>query len=414
MAATPQRVVITGMGAVSSLGTGLDVVASALRAGRSGIQFAPEFQEYGLASQVAGLPERNPTSPLVTRRIEKSSPSVALMALKATHEALTTAGLSAEELRGTDVAVLIGSGTGSTLQSYIDSDTLARTRKVRKVFPFTVMHVMASTCSANVSVALGTRGESWSNSSACSTGSHAIGIGALYIKTGRYQRVIAGASDGLDWTRAGAFDAMYALSRGYNDRPQEASRPFDRGRDGFVISGGAGVVLLESLDLALARGAPIIAEVLGWGASSDGHDMVAPLWEGAADAMRRGLRDAGVSAEQVDYVNAHGTSTPPGDISEARAMAEVFGARQPLISSTKSLTGHAIGAAGSLEAIYSMLMMRGRFIAPNINLTDRAPECAHLNIVAEPRADVDLRVVVSNSFGFGGTNSVLVLRRWDG
>lgn len=412
--AAARRVVITGMGAVSSIGTGLGAVESSLRSGRSGIVPVPEWKELGIVSCLAGLPEREPASSLLTRKIEKSSPSAALMALRATEEALQTAALTVDEVRGTNLAVLIGSGTGSSLRVFNSSEALKQHNTTRKVYPFTVPQVMGSTASANVSVALGTHGESWSVSSACSTGSHAIGLGSFLIRHGRYDRVLAGASDEVDWTRSGPFDAMHALSRGFIDRPTEASRPFDRERDGFVLSGGSGVVLLEELQSALRRGAPILAEVVGWGSNSDGHDMVAPAPEGAVDAMQRALADAGVAPEQIEYVNAHGTSTPQGDPSEAAAMKKVFGRRQPLISSTKSSTGHAIGAAGSLEAIYTVIMMRGRFVAPNLNLHDLEQGCEHLNVSTQAGFAHEIPFSLSNSFGFGGTNSCLVLKHWDG
>lgn len=420
-----RRVVITGMGAVASIGTGLPAILEVLRAGRSGIRFVEEWAAFGFGSRVAGLPEANPESPLLTRKLEKTTSSNGKMALRATWEALTTAGLEPERLRGANVAVLVGVGTGSSIQNYSNCRTVEVERdkfrargetdfiSTRRVSPYSVPHVMASTASANVSVALGVRGESWAVSSACSTGAHAIALGALLIRTGRYEQVIAGASDEIDWTRAGAFDAMHALSRGFNDRPEQASRPFDVRRDGFVISGGSGVLLLESLASARRRGAPIFAELMGSGANSDGFDMVVPLPEGASEAMRLAMRDAGIGPDEIDYVNAHGTSTPQGDLSEAAAMLEVFGERQPWISSTKSTTGHAIGAAGSLEAIYTILMLREGFIAPSRNVDELDPGCAHLNLVLEPDNRLRARTALSNSFGFGGTNACLVLRKWD-
>ncbi|RMG43153.1 MAG: beta-ketoacyl-[acyl-carrier-protein] synthase family protein [Acidobacteria bacterium] len=405
-----RRVVITGMGAVSSIGTGLAAIESALREGRSGIRRVPEWGEMGIESQVAGVPEAEPDCPLLTRRVEKNSTSVARMALFAAHEALRGAGLDPLGLRGQRLAVLIGSGSASTLQNFLSCRDLERTGTTRRVTPYTVPRVMGSTAAANVSVALGTTGESWSVSSACSTGAHAIGLGALMIRWGRYDRILAGAAEELDWTRVGAFDAMRALSRGYNDRPEQASRPFDVRRDGFVISGGAGVVVLEELEAARRRGAPILAEVAGYGANSDGHDMVLPDTRGAVNVMREALADAGIAPEEVGYVNAHGTSTPHGDPSEAAAMGEVFGRRQPWLSSTKSITGHAIGAAGALEVIYTVLMMRGGFLAPSRNLDEIDPSCAHLRFVREPDNDIAVTVAMSNSFGFGGTNASLVLR----
>lgn len=411
-----RRVVITGMGAVSSLGTGLDANAAALRAGRSGISVVPEWARMGLASHVAGLPEAEPSSSLAGRRLQKMATSAGLMALRATEEALQGARIEPASLRGAPVAVLLGMGTGSTMTNYTSCEALVRCGTSKKVSPYSVPQVMTSSASALVSVALGTRGESWSVSSACSTGSHALGLGALLIRVGRYDRVLAGAAEEVDWTRAGAFDAMYALSRGFNAEPERASRPFAKDRDGFVISGGSGVLVLEELEAARRRGAPIVGEILGYAATSDGHDMVVPLTAGAIEAMQLALRDAGLAPEDIDYVNAHGTSTPQGDPSEAAAMAAVFGDRQPYISSTKSMTGHAVAAAGSLEAIFALLMLRGGFLAPSINVTPDTvdPACAGLRLVYEYPNRIAARTALSNSFGFGGTNASLVLRLWDG
>lgn len=423
------RVVVTGMGAVSPVGTGLEAVESALRAGRSGIVAMPEWAELGYGSRVAGVPEQEPESPLASRKIEKSSSSLAKMCLRATWEALVQAKIPIESVAGSDLAVIIGAGTGSTLDNWRACDSVqSQVRKAqaegqplaglttKRVHPFTVPRAMASTASANVSVALGTRGESWSVSSACATGAHAIGIAVRMIRAGIYDRILAGAADEVDWTRAAAFDAMRAISRDFNDRPAEASRPFARDRDGFVIAGGAGVLLLESLESALRREAPIQGEILGFGASSDGYDIVAPLTDGAVDAMGRAMKDAGIGPGDVGYVNAHGTSTPQGDPSEAAAMRTVFGERQPWISSTKSTTGHGIGAAGSLEAIYTLLMLQGGFLAPSMNTNDDNIDeaCRGIRLVGEPGNSLGMSTALSNSFGFGGTNACLVLRRWDG
>ncbi len=407
-----RRVVITGMGGVSSIGTGLTNIAQALREGRSGITHVDDWAERGIYSRVGGLPEPEPDSPITTRKAAKTSSSCGLMAMRATTEALEQAGLTVEQVRGSHLPVLIGSGTGSSIENHRIAASVEKYHSTRRVSPFGVPRVMGSTASANVSVALGVKGESWSVSSACSTGSHALGLAAMMIRWGRYDRILAGAADEIDWSRAGAFDAMRALSRGFNDRPEQASRPFDRDRDGFVISGGAGVLLLESLEAALERGAPIQAEILGFGANSDGRDMVAPDPSGAAAVMRLALEEAGIAPDEVDYVNAHGTSTPQGDPSEARAMEEVFGNRQPWISSTKSITGHAIGAAGSLEAIYSVLMLQEGFVAPSRNVENIDPDCSHLNLVTETNS-LAPRIALSNSFGFGGTNACLVLGRWE-
>jgi 3-oxoacyl-[acyl-carrier-protein] synthase-1 len=408
-----RRVVLTGMGAVSSIGTGLPAIDRALREGASGLRAMPEWAEQGIVSRVGGPPEALPDCPLSTKRFERTSTSVGRMALYASWEALTGAGLDPRGLAGERIGAIIGSGTGSTLANYRAADLLARKQSVKRVNPFTVCQVMGSTTAAHVAVALGITGENWSVSSACSTGAHAIGMAAVMIRHGYYDRMLAGGADELDWTRAGAFDAMRALSRGYNERPTEASRPFDAARDGFVISGGAGVVFLEDLESARERGAPILAEIAGYGANSDGHDLFAPTCEGSAAVMRLALADAGVEPRSIDYVNAHGTSTPQGDPSEAAAMREVFGERQPRVSSTKSLTGHAIGASGSLEAIYTVLMMRGGYLASTANLETIDEACTHLDLVRGGMLEHDTRLAMTNSFGFGGTNAALVLRRYD-
>ncbi len=408
-----RRVVITGMGAVSSIGIGLTAIEESLRAGRSGARQMPAWEKYGLASTVGAPPvDPEPDSPLATRHRVKSSSSNALMAMRATCDAIGSAGFEPEDFRGADVPVIIGSGTGSMLTCYRSAARIEKYRTSRRISAFTVPRVMGSTASANVSVALGTVGESWSVSSACATGTHAIHLASLLVKSGRYDRALCGASEEIDWPQASGFDAMHALSRGFNDTPERASRPFDRRRDGFVLGGGAGVLLLESLERARARGATILAEIAGCAATSDGHEMVQPSPGGAASVMQKALADAGLTPANVDYVNAHGTSTPQGDPSEALAMRIVFGDRQPWLSSTKSMTGHPIGPAGSLEAIFCVLMLRGGFLAPNINLEEIDPECAHLRIVTGAES-ANARVAMSNSFGFGGTSASLILRRWD-
>jgi 3-oxoacyl-[acyl-carrier-protein] synthase-1 len=422
-----QRVVVTGVGAVSPIGTGIPTVTESLRSGTSGLVHVPEWQERGLGSNVAGLPEENPECPLATRQVVKSSGSNARMCLAAAWEAIHAAGLDPDQVRGSDTALIIGSGTGSALDNFRACDVVERWyRKAqeegrpkhlssKRIHPFTVPRVMASTASANVSVALGLRGESFSVSSACSSGSHAIGVSATMIRSGLYERVITGASEEVNWAAAGAFDAMYALSRGFNDRPEQASRPFASDRDGFVLSGGAGVLIIESLETAKERGAEPLAELVGFGASSDGNDMVAPLRDGAVQAMRKALVSAGLEPGDIGYINAHGTSTPAGDVSEASAIVEVFGDDGPWVSSTKSTTGHAIGAAGSLEAIYTIQMLREGFLAPSVNVTDDNLDegCRALRLVREPNNRIAVATAISNSFGFGGTNACLVLRTLD-
>ncbi len=407
------RVVITGCGAVSSLGTGLAEITPALRAGRSGLVHVPEWEALGLVSQVAGVPDPDPDCPFLERRMAKNAGANGKMSLRAAWDAITSAGLEPEAIRGQPIAVLIGAGVGSAFENYQACNKLMHSQSTRRINPFTVPHAMGSTGAANVSVAFGLRGESWAPSSACSTGAHSIGIARMLIQSGRYQQVLAGACEEVTWASACAFDAMRAISRAYNDRPTEASRPFDKGRDGFVISGGAGVVLLEELESAMHRGAPILAELVGFGANSDGRDMVVPWPEGAESVMREALEDAGLDPSDVDYINAHGTATPQGDPSEAAAMLAVFGEQQPWISSTKAITGHAVAAAGALEAVYTIQMLKEGFLSPCRNLDEVDESCTHLNFVREGGDDYGCQVALSNSFGFGGTNACLVLRAWN-
>ena len=396
------------MGIVSCIGNDLDTVARALREGRSGITAAPEFAEHGLASQVAGIPSLE-TLPPVKRSLRRFMPDPSLYAYHAARAALADAALGEEDVTSERNAVVVGSGVSSTLET-AEAIALAKAQGARKVPPYVVPRVMGSTVSANLATALGVQGPSYSIVSACATSAHCIGHGAELIQLGKADRVIVGGAEEVRWTSAVLFDAMGALSTGFNDQPTKAARPYDRRRDGFVLAGGAGILILEAEDFARERGARIRAEVAGYGASSDGSDMVTPKAGGIARAMRIALREA---AARIDYINTHGTSTVAGDLMELDAIREVFGERVPPISSTKGLTGHAIGASGAHEAIYCLLMMERGFIAGCANLDEPDPALAGLPIVSATR-EAQLSAVMSNSLGFGGTNASLIFRRWPG
>jgi 3-oxoacyl-[acyl-carrier-protein] synthase-1 len=409
---TTRRVLVTGMGIVCCIGNDLETVARALREGRSGIGPAPEFAEAGLASQVAGIPSLD-SLPAVKRPLRRFMPDPALYAYHATNAALADAGLSEAEITSERTALVVGSGVSSTLET-AEAIALARAQGARKVPPYVVPRVMGSTTSANLATAFRIQGASYSIVSACATSAHCIGHGGELIQMGKADRVIVGGAEEVRWTTAVLFDAMGALSTGFNDRPTKAARPYDKRRDGFVLAGGAGILVLEAMEVAQARGARVRAELAGYGASSDGSDMVTPKAEGIARAMRAALREAGVPGKgAIDYINTHGTSTVAGDLMELDAIREVFGEKLPFISSTKGLTGHAIGASGAHEAIYCLLMMEHGFIAACANLEEPDPAIRGLPIVDRTRT-ASLNAVMSNSLGFGGTNASLVFRRWQG
>jgi len=405
---TARRVLVTGMGIVCCIGNDLDTVARALREGRSGIGAAPEFAANGLASQVAGIPSLDSLPP-VKRPLRRFMSDPALYAYHAASAALADAGLKSAELTSERTALVVGSGVSSTYE-VAETIALAKAQGPRKVPPYVVPRIMGSTTSANLATAFGIRGPSYSIVSACSTSAHCIGHGAELIQMGKVDRVIAGGAEEVRWPMAALFDAMGVLSTGYNDRPEKAARPYDRKRDGFVVSGGAGILVLEAEDAAKARGAKVRAELAGYGASSDGGDMVAPKADGIARAMRTALREANM---KIDYINTHGTSTVAGDLMELDAIREVFGSQLPALSSTKGLTGHAIGASGAHEAIYCLLMMERGFIAACANLEEPDPAIRGLPIVDKTRT-ASLEEVMSNSLGFGGTNASLIFRRWPG
>ena len=402
-----KRAVITGFGIVSSIGNNKSEVLAALKAGKSGITRAEEFAELGLRSQVWGDIKLNP-SEMIDRKALRFMGDAAAYAYIAMQEAMQDAGLSEEQISHPRVGLVVGSG-GASSKTQVEAADILREKGVKRVGPYAVPKTMSSTCSACLATPFKIKGVNYSISSACATSAHCIGHAMELIQLGKQDIVFAGGGEEVHWTLAMEFDAMGALSSRYNETPELASRTYDAERDGFVISGGGGIVVVEELEHALARGATIYAEIVGYGATSDGFDMVAPSGEGAVRCMQMAMQ--GVKAP-IDYVNTHGTSTPVGDVKELGAIQEVFAGKTPAISATKAMTGHALGAAGVHEAIYSLLMMQHNFIAPSINISQLDDAATGLNIVTEPREAV-LNTVMSNSFGFGGTNATLVLQRFN-
>jgi 3-oxoacyl-[acyl-carrier-protein] synthase-1 len=401
-----KRVVITGMGLVSCLGNDRSTVATSLRESRSGIRAIPEYAELGFRSQVGGMPDID-LDALIDRKQRRFMGDASAFAHVSMADAIKDAGLSADAITDPRIGVIAGSGGGSCANQ-VEAADLLRAKGVRRVGPYMVTRTMCSTVSANLATAFHIRGLNYSISSACATSAHCIGAAMEQIQLGKQDIVFAGGGEELHWAQTMLFDAMGALSSKYNDTPSLASRAYDADRDGFVISGGGGMVVVESLEHAQARGARILAEIVGYGATSDGADMVAPSGEGAARCMRQAL--ATVDGK-IDYLNTHGTSTPVGDVAELGAMREVFGSDVPAFSSTKSLSGHSLGAAGVQEAIYCLLMMEQGFIAGSANIANLDPAAEGMPVVRQSR-DARLDTVMSNSFGFGGTNASLVLRRW--
>ena len=404
-----RRVVVTGLGIVSSIGNNKEEVVSSLKAGKSGVEFCGKYAELGFRSHIHGslninLDEHIDRKP---RRFMGDGAAYNYVAMK---EAIADAGLEPGEVSNERTGVVMGSGGPSTSNQVAAAD-IAREKGPKRVGPYMVPRCMSSTNAANMATAFKIKGLSYSISSACSTSAHCVGNGTELIQMGKQDIVLAGGGEELDWTLTVLFDAMGALSSKYNDQPERASRPYDANRDGFVISGGGGVVVLEELEHAKARGAKIYGEVTGYAATSDGADMVAPSGEGAVRCRRLALQ--GMGNRPVDYINAHGTATPVGDITELDAMREVFGSDLPRVTSTKSLTGHSQGATGVHEVIYSLLMMERGFIAPSINIDDLDPGAEGFPIVRELEAR-ELNCVMSNSFGFGGTNASLTFSRLEG
>ena len=402
-----RRVAVTGLGIVSPIGNNVAEVTDSLRQGRSGIVFCEDYAERGFRSHVHGAPNID-MDELIDRKLRRFMGDGAAYAYVAMTEAIKDAGLSEAEVSSERTGLVMGSGGPSTSAQVAAAD-IAREKGPKRIGPYAVPKTMCSTVSANMATAFHMRGLSYSISSACSTSAHCIGNGAELIQWGKQDVVIAGGGEELHWSLTVLFDAMGALSSKYNDTPERASRPFDADRDGFVIAGGAGVVVLEDMERAQARGAKIYGEIVGYGATSDGVDMVAPSGEGAMRCMR--LATEALGNTKVDYINAHGTSTPAGDMTELKAIQEVFGAHKPLISSTKSLTGHSQGATGAHEAIYSLIMLDNDFVAASANVENLDPEAGDAQIVTQRVDDAGLNCVLSNSFGFGGTNATLAFKR---
>ena len=403
------RVVVTGIGIVSSVGVGCNAVSEALRKGQSGIRFSQAYADLGFRSHIHGDIEAD-LDQQIDRKLKRFMGDAAAYNYLAMEEAVSNSGLTQKQISDLRTGLVMGSGGGSP-ENIVEAADLLRQRGVKRVGPYRVTRTMASTATACLGTAYKIRGVSYAISSACATSAHCIGNAAELIQMGKQDVVFAGGGEEIHWSTSVMFDAMGALSSSYNDRPESASRAYDANRDGFVISGGAGVLVLESLSHAEARGAPVYAELAGYGATSDGHDMVQPSGDGAARCMAQALQSVD---GPIDYLNAHGTSTPVGDIAELGAIRQVFGDQMPRIASTKSLTGHALGAAGVNEAVYALLMLREDFISASANIQELDSMAEGYPIVRELQVDAGLNQVMSNSFGFGGTNCTLVFRRFTG
>ncbi|EMR9919453.1 TPA: beta-ketoacyl-ACP synthase I [Escherichia coli] len=402
-----KRAVITGLGIVSSIGNNQQEVLASLREGRSGITFSQELKDSGMRSHVWGNVKLDTTG-LIDRKVVRFMSDASIYAFLSMEQAIADAGLSPEAYQNNPrVGLIAGSGGGSPRFQVFGADAMRGPRGLKAVGPYVVTKAMASGVSACLATPFKIHGVNYSISSACATSAHCIGNAVEQIQLGKQDIVFVGGGEELCWEMACEFDAMGALSTKYNDTPEKASRTYDAHRDGFVIAGGGGMVVVEELEHALARGAHIYAEIVGYGATSDGADMVAPSGEGAVRCMKMAMH--GVDTP-IDYLNSHGTSTPVGDVKELAAIREVFGDKSPAISATKAMTGHSLGAAGVQEAIYSLLMLEHGFIAPSINIEELDEQAAGLNIVTET-TDRELTTVMSNSFGFGGTNATLVMRK---
>ncbi|SHF70828.1 beta-ketoacyl-ACP synthase I [Devosia limi] len=406
-----RRVVVTGMGIISSIGNTVPAVIESLRAARPGISRAQDYVDLGFRSQVHGNPGIDPFE-ILDRRVTRFMGKGAAWNYLAMQQAIADAGLEESDISNPMTGIVMGSGGTSTRTIVEAADTTREKKSPKRIGPLAVPKAMGSTASATLATSFGIKGINYSISAACATSKHCIGNGYEQIMMGKQDIVFAGGHEDLDWTLSNLFDAMGAMSSNFNETPERASRAYDLNRDGFVISGGAGVLVLEELEHAKARGANIIAEIIGYGATSDGLDMVAPSGEGAERCMRMALRNV---KAKVDYINPHATSTPVGDLKEMEAIRSLFGNEDkcPPISATKSLTGHSQGATGVHEAIYSILMMRERFIAASANIETLDPAFADMPILQQRRDNADLGIVLSNSFGFGGTNAALVFKHPD-
>ena len=408
-----RRVVITGMGIVSPIGNNVAEVEASLRAGKSGIVFAPEYAEHGFRSQVHGMPQIVLEDHIDKRNLRFMGPGAAYNFL-AMEQAIADSGLEESDVSNERSGLIMGSGGPSTSNFFQAHQTVIEKGSPKRMGPFMVTRCMSSTNSACLATPFKIKGVNYSITSACSTSAHCIGNGVELIQMGKQDIVFAGGGEELDWTLSCLFDAMGAMSSKYNDAPETASRTYDVTRDGFVIAGGGGVVVLEELEHAKARGAKIYGEVTGYGATSDGYDMVAPSGEGGERSMRLAVATL-PEGRKIDYINSHGTSTPVGDVTEMEAIRRVFGkGSTPPTASTKSLTGHSLGATGAHEAIYSLIMMNGNFIAASANVNELDPALDPSEIVTELRENVELDSVLSNSFGFGGTNATLVMSKYQG
>ena len=403
-----KRVVVTGMGIVCSLGNNKSEVLESLKKAKSGIEFSEKYAEMGLRSHVYGSISEIDTSDVIDRKMLRFMADAAIYNAIAMDEAIQQSGLSPEIISNERTGLIMGSG-GASNQNVVEAADILREKGIKRVGPYRVPRAMGSTTSACLSTLFKIKGINYSISSACSTSAHCIGNAMEQIQLGKQDVVFAGGGEELDWSLTMLFDAMGALSSKYNDTPKKASRAYDANRDGFVISGGGGVLVLESLEHAEARGAHIIAELIGYGATSDGFDMVAPSGEGAKRCMELAISSVSGS---IDYINAHGTSTPAGDMKELQAIKQVFNTKIPLIGSTKSLSGHALGAAGVNESIYSLLMLENDFVAESVNIETLDKEAEGMPIVRKT-TQLKLNRIMSNSFGFGGTNACLVFQRFN-
>ena len=404
-----RRVVVTGMGIVSCIGTDQESVLASLKQGRSGISYRPEYEERGMRSHVAGAVPMD-FSEHIDRKDLRFMGAAAAYGHVSMQQAIAHAGLDAGEISNLRTGIIMGAG-GSSTEDQVETADILREKGLKRIGPYRVTRTMGSTVSACLATSFHIKGVNYSISSACATSAHCIGNAMELIQLGKQDVIFAGGGEAEHWTLSCMFDAMGALSTKYNATPELASRAYDADRDGFVIAGGGGVLVIEALDHALARGATILAELTGYGATSDGADMVAPSGEGAMRCMQMAMSTA---RRPVDYINTHGTSTPVGDVKEIQAIRDVFGSKVPAISSTKSLTGHSLGATGVQEAIYSILMMQNDFIAASANIDNLDPAVADMPIVRERIDGRRLDAVMSNSFGFGGTNAALVFERYEG
>ncbi|MBV1870702.1 MAG: beta-ketoacyl-ACP synthase I [Gammaproteobacteria bacterium] len=403
-----KRAVITGIGIVSCIGNNKEEVLESLKEGRSGISFQEQQKEMGFRSHVAGAVDID-VDALIDRKVKRFMGNAACYAYISMDQAIKDADLSDEHVSNPRTGIIASSG-GPSSENIVDCADIMREKGIKRVGPYRVPRTMGSSVSACLAVPFKIKGVNYSITSACATSAHCIGSALEQIQLGKQDIIFAGGGEELHWTLSGLFDAMGALSSKYNDAPTTASRPYDATRDGFVIADGGAMVVVEELEHALARGAKIYAEITGYGATSDGYDMVAPSGEGAERCMKLALE---TTDGNIDYINTHGTSTPVGDTAELGAIRNVFGDNLPAIASTKSLTGHSLGATGAQEAIYSMLMMENDFISANANTTEIDPEAEGMPIVTQRKDNVKLNQILSNSFGFGGTNACLVLKKYD-